>query len=295
MITQFRTCKNVRGRSMSIIFVVLVMLGFAVPIQAQEKPTLLKTVQGLDVHVSKGDVTVYYADGYKNRVTEVQPLVAEMERFYSRKLKIKHDFSVAILTRKQWEKNLPPIPYGLPFVDVNGSIAFLPATQDGAVTAFAISLRSTATPAVLATIKQCGYDFAGAAWKLTDLIALHELGHVYERLYGIKTPTRWLDELVASYFAYAFLKEEHPKLAVLMKTMASDLYIHAMKPKHRTLADFEEFYLNAGPDNYSWYQGQFLREAAAIYDKQGLGFLASLEKQFPSGTTKMMSGKETLR
>jgi hypothetical protein len=261
------------------VFIALTVL--AAPLNAQQQPTAQQLVQSLNLPVSKGKITIYYANGYEKRAAEVRPLVEEMMAFYEKKLKIKQDFSVAILTKEQWTKSLPPfLPYGLPFVRNN--IAFLPATNDGAVTTGAIALKSSATPALLKKIKQTGYDFESAAMKFTDLIGLHELGHVYTLAYGIKPPTRWLNEFLASYFAYAFLQAKHPKLATLMQAMGSDAYGNAVNPKYTTLEDFERLYSNVGVDNYSWFQGKFLQKGSQIYDAQKLKFLEAIKKAFPA-------------
>src|SRR5262245_44529789 len=170
--------------------------------------------------------------------------------------------------------------YSLPFVRNN--IAFLPATNDGVITAGVIALKPNVSATTLKIIKQSGYDFERGAMKLTDLIALHELGHVYTSAYGIKPPTRWFPEFLASYFAYAFLKEKHPKLADLFQAMATGGYIEGLKnPEHTSLEDFERIFVGVGVDNFAWYQRKFLQKAAQIYDAKKLTFLADVKRAFP--------------
>jgi hypothetical protein len=290
MINNFRFYK--RNIYSSFILNIIALAVFAAPLHAQQ-PTAQQIVQSLNLPVSKGKITIYHADGYGKRATEVRPLVEEMMAFYEKRLRVKQDFAVAILTREQWTKSLPPfLPYGLPFVRDN--IAFLPATNDGAVTAGAIALKPSATPALLKKIEQTGYDFESAAMKFTDLIGLHELGHVYTLAYGIKPPTRWFNEFLASYFAYAFLKAKHPKLATLMQAMAGDAYIDAVNPKYTTLEDFERFYSNVGVDNYSWYQAKFLQKGVQVYGTQKLEFLSAVKKAFPADEKQQVTQSATL-
>jgi predicted SprT family Zn-dependent metalloprotease len=40
-------------------------------------------------------------------------------------------------------------------------------------------------------------------------IAYHELGHLYVYAYGIKAPTHWMNEFLASYLMLASLVEKH--------------------------------------------------------------------------------------
>lgn len=264
-------------------------------IVAQQQKTALETVQALNLPASKGKITIYYADGYEKRASEVRPLVEEMMAFYEKKLGIKKDFSVAVLTRDEWSKIAPPmLPYGLPFTSRDGAVAYLPATSDGAVTSAAIALKSSASSATLKKIKASGYDFEQGAMKFTDLIGLHELGHVYTTAYGIKPPTRWLSEFLASYFAYAFLKEKHPKLASLFQAMATDVYSDSVKPEHTSLADFERLYAGVGVSNYGWYQGKFLQKAVQIYDAQKLNFLTQVKRAFPADEKQDVSQSATL-
>jgi hypothetical protein len=234
----------------------------------------------MNLPVTTGKITVYYASRYEKRAAEVRPLVEEAMEFYERKLNVKQVFSVAIVTREQWTKHIQDIPYGLPFVSDN--IAFLPATNDGVITAGAIAMKPNVSATTLKRIKRSGYDFETGAMKFTDLIALHELGHVYTPAYGIKSPTKWFHEFLAQYFVYAFLKEKHPRLADLFQAVATDVYIEGLKnPQHTSLEDFERLYSGVGADNYAWYQGKFLQKAAQIYDANKLTFLADVKRAFP--------------
>ena len=47
------------------------------------------------------------------------------------------------------------------------------------------------------------------------MIRLRERGHVYTRRFGLALPNLWLDELLATLFAHAFIVARRPALAVL--------------------------------------------------------------------------------
>ena len=55
--------------------------------------------------------------------------------------------------------------------------------------------------------------FAAHVADMVDLVGYHELGHLCVREWGIKSDTRWFDELLATYFGYAFMAERMPDLA----------------------------------------------------------------------------------
>jgi hypothetical protein len=66
---------------------------------------------------------------------------------------------------------------------------------------------------------------------LVDLISLHELGHAYSVRLGLRPPrpNKWFSEFLASYFAYAYLREKRPKLAALFYAMAADLALESIE------------------------------------------------------------------
>jgi hypothetical protein len=174
---------------------------------AQDSKTL-ERVRDLKNPSAKNKVTFYYSPGYERRVKEIRPLVQDAMRFYERRLNLKVDLSVAVLTKSQWEQ-ITPIPYGLPWVSPAPHVAFLPATGDGVVASGLLKSKEFATPGILRKLKSSGHTFEQAAAKTVDLIALHELGHVYAIQIGIRPPrpSKWFSEFLASYFAYAYLRE----------------------------------------------------------------------------------------
>lgn len=266
--------------SFACAFVLLI----AIPSYAQEEMTTLQKVQSLKNPSFKNKITVHYSPGYEKRAKELQSMIEEAMRFYDRKLKMRVELSLAVLTRDQW-KQVRPQPYGLPNVSSPPHVAFLPATADGVVTTDALSLESNLTPATLKKLKSSGYTFEQAAVKFVDLIGLHELGHAYAVSLGLipPRPNKWFSEFLASYFAYAYLREQRPKLATLFHVMAAGLALEGPRPKYASLEDFERLYSGMGPKNYGWYQGKFFQRVAQVYDAKGLSFIAEVGKAFPAG------------
>jgi hypothetical protein len=264
----------------SYAFVLGLLIAF--PVSAQEA-TPLQKVQDLKNPSFTKTITVYYSPGYEKRAKELQSMVEDAMRFYERNLKVKVELSLAVLTQDQW-KHVRSVPYGLPNVSSPPHVAFLPATADGVVTADALSLKSNLSPATLKKLKSSGYTFEQAAVKFVDLIGIHELGHTYAVSLGLvpPRPNKWFSEFLASYFAYAYLREKHPKLATLFHVMAADLALEGPRPKYTSLEDFELLYSGVGPKNYGWYQGKFFQGVAQVYDAKGLSFIAEVLKAFPA-------------
>jgi hypothetical protein len=268
--------------SLMISFACAFLLLIAPPSYAQEEMMALQKVQSLKNPSFTNKITVYYSLGYEKRAKELQSMIEEAMGFYERKLKMRVELNLAVLTQDQW-KQVRSAPYGLPNVSSPPHVAFLPATADGVVTADALSLKSNLSPATLKKLKSSGYTFEQAAVKFVDLIGLHELGHTYAVSLGLvpPRPNKWFSEFLASYFAYAYLREKRPKLATLFHIMAADLALQGPRPKHTSLADFERLY-SVGPKNYGWYQGKFFQRVAQVYDAKGLSFIAEVLEAFPA-------------
>jgi hypothetical protein len=250
-----------------------VLLGaFASSAQAQNRKALEK-VRGLNNPFSTNKITVYYSPGYKKRALELRALIEGGMQYYEEKLNLRVELSVAVLNQLQWNQ-VDGGPYGLPWVSSPPYVAFLPATPDGVVTASTLSLKKYASPALLKEIKSSGYSYEKASEEFVDLIGLHELGHVYAIALGLRPPypSKWFSEFLASYFAYAYLRERH--------AMTADLLSTTPRPKYTTLTDFERLE-DMDPGIYNWYQSKFVQRVGEVYEKKGLSFFSDVRRAFP--------------
>ena len=261
----------------------LVLALLVAPASNAQEMTALQKVQALGNPTLAGRVTVYYSPGYEKRAQELQSTIEEAMGFYERNLKVKADLNLAVLTPEQWAQARKS-PYGLPGFSESPNVIFLPATATGVVTRGTLGREGSISPATLAKIASTGYSFEQGAVELTDLIAMHELGHVYAIGLGLH-PTRlnkWFSEFLGSYLAYAYLRQEHPELATLFHAMAADVAMEGPRPQYTSLEDFERLYTGVGPGNYSWYQGRFLQRVAQVYERKGLSFIPEVRAAFPA-------------
>ncbi|MEO7394695.1 MAG: acyl-CoA thioester hydrolase/BAAT C-terminal domain-containing protein [Chitinophagaceae bacterium] len=261
---------------------IIKFLDKSLPVVPIRKSTRQK-VQELKIPSIKQIPIVYYSPGYKKRGEEVSGLLAGARQFYEHKLQTKVDFNAAVLTKSQWEQ-ITRIPYGIPFASDPPFVAFLPAT-DGILTTNIKQAKELATPAYLAQLKKLGYSFEEAERMGVDLIGLHEVGHIYSESLGIVSfpPTnKWLSEFVATYFAYTYMREKHPKLAALWDVGTENGLASMPKQKYTSLQDFEKLYSDVGPENYGWFQSKFSQLAKQIYEAKGFSFIETLRKNsFP--------------
>ncbi len=258
-----------------------------------EAADLLQRVRALNTPSSTNRITVYHADGYQDKALRLQALVEQGMRFYADSLGIQAPLYLAVLTPDQWERVITWQPYGIPGVAGSPPVAFLPATDDNLAANDAISIRAGVSPAAVRMIEASGHSYEEGARRYVDLVGLHELGHTYTQAFGIRPSHLWLNELLATYAAYAFLRQREPQQAELWGGILQ-AYVDAVKPKHTSLEDFDRLYFGVGAQNYVWYQAKFQEMVQRAYDAKGLGFLREVRAAFPQTETAPVSMEAAL-
>lgn len=247
-------------------------------------PPLITRVRALGLAHRPGPLGLYFDPAHAARAENLHALVAEAMGWYREKLGVEGGLTLVVMPRERWEALGVAQPYGIPGVGVSGvagepPVIFMPATDDGLAATDALALQPRVRPATLQTLRAAGYDYALAAHRHVDLIGLHELGHVFVRRFGIQPPNLWLDELLSTYFAHAFLAARHPAQATMFGGVLQ-AYIDAVQPAHRSLEDFERLYFRVGSLNYVWYQAQFHRRVVELHAAQGLAALEPMRAAF---------------
>jgi hypothetical protein len=266
---------------------VVLLLTPELPALEPEAPAMprLQAVRELGFPCLVRGRNVYHSAGYDKRALELCELLDEATAFYHEKLGINADFSLAVLTRRDWERIEPRAPYGLPSVSPAPCVVLLPATGDGVVVQDVLALRDRASEATLRKVHGSGFSFEQGAARLVDLIGLHEVGHVLTLAHGIHPPSRWANEFLATYFAYTFLHAAHPDWAALFIAMTHDLQCRdAPRPRHTSLEAFDLLYSGVGPTNYGWYQSAFAGRAREVHAVMGIAFLERVRSTFPPGS-----------
>lgn len=221
---------------------------------APASATLLDRVRALGLHHAADDARLptWHPEGLDARAAALRALVADAMTHYRAALGIADDpaapLQLAVLTRAQWAQVIRHQPYGIPGVAGRPPVIFMPAGDDGLAADDALALlrdEGRVAAATLRALADAGFDAETAARRHVDLVGLHELGHVYAQRFGIHAPARWLDELAASYFAYAYLRAHRPALARLWDGVLQ-AYLDAVQPAHRSLADFDRLYFGVG-------------------------------------------------
>ena len=256
------------------IAVGLVLAGCA----GSKHPKSFKTAADLGLPKLTGRVPTYYSTGASARAEKLQKDIADMAAFFRERLGTRVEVTIDVLNPQDWVR-VSPLPYGLPgYYGSNPPVIFMPATPGGLVSQMALARRDAIPPEMLGNYLQANHtSFDTVAENFVDIVGFHELGHILCASYGISAPCRWLDELIASYFAYAFISEQRPELKPIFDLLGRPSY---RRPKNTSLADFERLY--AGVDDYGWYQGMFEMRIRDVYPRMGIAFLQQLRAAFPS-------------
>jgi hypothetical protein len=269
--------ERIDAMSRSTLTALAFLVGLVRVATLEQAPSLLDTVREAAPHRLEGAIPAHFSEGAEQRARDLQALLVQEAQFFQDRLGIKTEVTLAVLNPADWKRVAGDIPYGFPFV--RERMVFLPFRQEGIVANGYLRNEPRLPARVRELVRLSGRPFPVHVATMVDLIGFHELGHTYTGDYGIRPHARWLGEMLATYFGYAFMTERRPDLARSFDIVAmSDADI---EPKHRSLADFECLYMGVGPENYVWYQGRFAELAAEISRSEGLEFIRKVKAALP--------------
>lgn len=286
-------CRRVRLLIAAFLAASVSLFGALGPVSAQQGSPELERVKALPVETVDVGLQVFYSHGYRSRAEAMGREISAARAFFERRLGTDVEIKLALLDPEDYARAEMGRPYGLPFIS-NG-LAFLPAdTESGAVLADYLRFGATASPGVLEALASIGLTYEEAAERMVDLIGLHELGHAQAGAFGIRPTQPWFNELIASFFAYAFMREMAPEAAVVWDAVTR-AGREGYDPIHTSLDDLNRLYIGVGVSNYSWYQNTFQAWIGPLYETHGLGFLALVRDRLQSLDEVPESSIELLR
>lgn len=254
--------------AMTVVALMLVGL-FSTTVHAQH-PSPLARIKALDLDsMEVGRVTAYFASTDRQHAEELATLSEEAAAYFERELGVSFPLYLAALTPDYW---FVPYaggdvePYGMPWAWVDDLLMTAPASlEDG------VLMRGPDRDANLRRVK---------------FVLLHEFGHLANKQYlhpdssRPYSSVRWLEEFLATYFAYAFIRAHDPEWAETSQAQWLDV-VEGYRPDELSL-DWR-FMRDLSPQDfvrtYAWYQNLLNLRAAEVYQAQGLDFLRSLRIQ----------------
>ncbi len=138
-------------------------------------------------------------------------------------------------------------------------------------------------PLIVATLRAT-YGLPNGEIELSpffDLLAVHELAHLFHQQAGLRFPRIWLMELFCNLALHAYVAnveaEQLAALEIFPQAVADYGYAHL---EHHRLGDLERLYPKIAAHNFHWYQAMWHVAAQEIYDAGGVEVLMRLWKTF---------------
>lgn len=226
---------------------------------------------------------VRYSEGSLERARAAADVAADAYLYLSSLLSgLEPDIALVVADEADWRSRQP---YGLPFFNddpgqVRPGVVVMPARGGDFWIGIGEDIRG-ASPRGYARLLRTYPDGAGGLdlQPFFDLVTVHELGHAFEVLGGLKLPTFWLGEIFANLALHAFVATRRPAcletLEVLPTVGAGSRRLAArMRAEgYSTLEELEAHYAGGDhpmdPLNYVWFQHRWLRLAARMFDTDG--------------------------
>jgi hypothetical protein len=260
--------------------------------QDEQRLTVYERIKKMELDSLYTGLWVYYQEGYAGRAEVIARRISASNQFFSDSLGVDVRIRIALLDPENYERGEFMHPYGLPFI--SGGVTVLPADlNSGAVIDMFTPFEATITADNLAMLQKVGFTYSEAKKMMVDLIGLHEIGHEQIRAFGINTRQRWFDELMASYFGYAYLRSMEPRLAVVWDAVTR-AGREGYKSTHTSLDDFNSLYTSVGVGDYVWFQNVFHERVSDVYDEHGLAFVREVKDRLDNTHLKTKTAGELL-
>jgi hypothetical protein len=281
-------------RLMAILASALCLSATATSAQTPPQSRIAR-VEALKAPVIDGRIRTYYSAGREIRARELQALMTAQKDYYRDALGVEVDLALAVFDPKDWAAAEPRLPFGIPSVSASPHVALMPARWADSKLGF-FPQATTAPPELTARVRAAGLDWTRTLELGADGIIGHEFGHTLVGAYGIRAPNHWVNELLATYAGYAFMKAKRPDQAFAFDVF-NGLGLKAAH-RHSSLPDYHAKYmeiLTTDPGSVQWYQAQFLERVKAVHAVQGVDFLRRAKAAFPVGQPKLSEAEVMAR
>lgn len=269
--------RHVLTRAIFHLWVVLGSLAIALSGAAAQAGPLarIERFEGVE-RIEVGHADVLYSvgpGGEADRAEHARRIAARFDSaaaFFADRFGGELHYTLALLSPRHWNRvgGVQPLPWS----DEADRLLVVPIQPD-------VSL-----------LLPSGQDTARAR-RVLEVIGYHQLGHVVTAAslhpagyYGA-TPVRWFGEVLASYFAHWYMRENEPELADFAEELARDV-TRRTEPRFSSLQQYDSYhdgYLSSprGANTLGWYQNAFNLRAAELYDRHGPGFFEDVRTELP--------------
>jgi hypothetical protein len=287
-----------------VLFVLAVMLVRAAPDEVSnpgnQEP--MDRIHALGLASLPGPMPAFYSPHAKQRAHHLQDILGGQMAYYSDLFHTKFSsVALGVLNAGQWPRVAGELPYGMPALIGSRDAVFVMPAGWRDVSWMSLANRESVPPEVLKKALSSGKTWEQIKFEGADGIGSHEISHSVIAQIGIDPQTHWLDEFLASYAGYAYLKASHPAQALALEIFWSQ-GLDAPHPMTK-LKDFDAKYeeiAQTAPANYGWYQTVFAQRVMNLYRTDGVEFIRKIQSAFPKNgpnldTAQVLERLETLR
>jgi hypothetical protein len=222
-------------------------------------------------------LTLHFSPGYDARAHIVGSLVNAAYRWLAGWLGVEMPFTLSILRRENWEV-MRQVPYGYPHSNPGRMTIFVPARYPPRLVARLAALVESADPALQADVLKEFPTIDASIFRFLDMVAVHELAHLFIASLKLELGAKWLTEFVADLFATAYFAENAPTHLPFWLAWAR---LQTAQPVlYTSLSDYETLQGKLDFVNANFYQGQFNLWAYEVWQREGKAVAPRLIETF---------------
>jgi hypothetical protein len=222
-------------------------------------------------------LTLHFSPGYDVHARTLGSMVDGAYRWLSEWLGVEMAFTLSVLRRENWEL-MRRVPYGYPHSNASRMTIYVPARYPPRLMNQLTAMVESAEPALQQPIREGFPTLETAICHFLDLVAVHELGHLFSAALHLELGAGWLAEFVADLFATAYFAEGSP--ADLPVWLAWAQLQTAQNVPHRTVAEYDAPPKPLEFRNANFYQGQFNLWAYEVWQREGKAIAPRLIREF---------------
>lgn len=260
------------GSALCTVALVFALNSLSVSSAYSQNPSPRARVEALGLESMQiGRVAAHFATTDRAYAETLATLSEQAAAFFEREFGVSFPVHLAVLGPTQW---FVPYeggefePYGMPWGWVDESLMTAPASLN---------------EGVLIT----GPDSAANARRVR-FVLLHEFGHLANKRYlhpdspRPYSSVRWLEELLATYFAYSFVHAHDVEWAEASRAEWAE-FVAGYTPTVLSLdwTFMRELAPEQFAQTYAWYQNLLNVRAAELHDAHGMELLRRLRNELP--------------
>ncbi len=233
------------------------------------------------IELSDFQFPVYASAGTEQQAQSIAARCRNAHEFLGSALEFEPQMRVLVLAPEHWGEYANFPVYGMAHFTDERTLAV--AGQDNGFWQ-SMTPPAEALPPEAAQAMKAAYGQPDGSINLSpffDLIAVHELGHLFQLQGKCQLPRLWLLELFCNICLHAYTVAVEPEQLPALETfpqMVANLGVAELR--YRSLEDFERLYTDVGAQNYGWYQCRLHVAAKRIYEAGGIEALQRLWKAF---------------